>query len=339
MDFQHRMKRMALGTIVQRSIRDLQTDPQRALRRLTDLGENSMTGAGQKQFIQNVQAAIQRPDSPCYALLTRVAHTANMQTLRMLSMNLGYTACTYGARLLRVQQESLHHKIPAVLVFDWRGAGQNRIAQRVPALIEDATQMGVFTYVLMLEESFAQLNAAVEQARLHSECTFVLGVLPANITEDTACLLGQQQNVMLILQDAPPAAMENACQLLGQNQCIYGCGSLVGEENVKTSLDRDLLLREKDWGAMYHVFVCEEESGTAQRQLSAFTAASRQDPELDIFPFDWQTDISYVVNTFSAGSDYMLFYRDGTVSSGQNRQNRPALTTLRQAIIDTMPSC
>ncbi|MEG1932115.1 MAG: hypothetical protein RR075_03285, partial [Pygmaiobacter sp.] len=87
MEFQHRMKRTALGTLVQRSIIELQTDPQRALRRLADMGQNLCQGENQQRFIADLQHEIDQSSSPSYAVLQRIATSVNPEVLRTLGMN------------------------------------------------------------------------------------------------------------------------------------------------------------------------------------------------------------------------------------------------------------
>lgn len=337
MDFQHRMKRTAVGTLVRRSIRQLNTDPQRALRQLADLGQYSFKGEGQKRFIAAVQQSIRCPNSPWYDLILRVASTASPKTLQRLSVNLGYTSCTYGVRLLRAQQEVLRHVIPALLVYDCRGEKQNFLCEKIPSLIEEAKELGVFTHVFVLDESFAQLNTAIKQAQLQEECTFAYTLPAALITPETAAQLSQLPNCMILLIQNGKESTTQACRLLKENRCVFGFALAVQKAGFDPAALREQLLQKKEEGAFYEMLIASPDQPELCKGVAAFVAECRKDPQLSIFPVDWQHDIPYVTQAFSRGNDYLVFCRDGSIYNGKRTASGRYESTLRRAIMQTMP--
>lgn len=337
MDFQHKMKRTAVGTIVQRSIADLKTDPKRALRRLADLGQTIFQGENQQLFVDCVQKAIEAPNSPYYELLLRVAQDANPETLRMLSMNLGYTSFTYGVRQVRAQQEVLRRHIPPFLLFELQDATEEHLFKKLPMLIEEARELGIFSFALRMSQNFGELNQVFQLARRYAESTFLLELPAALVTEGTAQALGQMRNCMLVLEGGT-AEFDDAAAMLRKNTCVYGASLRVTASILETLQSTTLLHRLGRAGCMYTLLLPEALSSSELSAVAQFVDAARADPQLNTFPVNWQQDTAYLADAFSPGGDFLVWQRSGTVACGHAEIKIPAPATLRQAILTLMPA-
>ena len=337
MDFQHRMKRTAVGTIVQRSIADLKTDPKRALRRLADLGQMTFQGENQQLFVDCVQKAIEAPNSPYYELLLRVAQDANPETLRMLSMNLGYTSFTYGVRQVRAQQEVLRRHLPPFILFDLQKNAEDNILAKMPGLIDEARELGVFSFALDLRHDFGELNQILQFARKYTESTFLLNMPASLITEGTAQALGQMRNCMLALK-ADSDDIESAAALLQKNACVYGASLRVSAETATVVQTNAMLHQLGKAGCMYTLLIPQNLTPSQLAAMAQFVDTAREDAQLNTFPVNWQTDTAYLADAFSPGSDFLIWRRGGTIALGHLDMNVPAPATLRQAILTIMPA-
>lgn len=335
MDFQHRMKRTAVGTIVQRSIADLKTDPKRALRRLADLGQMTFQGENQQLFVDCLQKAIEAPNSPYYALLLRVAQDADAETLRMLSMNLGYTSFTFGVRQIRAQQDILRRRLPPFVLFDLTRGEDASFLTKLPAFMEEARELGIYSFVLRLGTDFGELSRILQLARQYAESTFLLDMPASLVTEGTAQALGQMRNCMLAV-NAQDAAFDDAAALLRKNACVYGASARVTAAEPLPNLA--LLHRLGRAGCMYVLLIPEGLSSAQLAGLGQLVDAAREDAELNTFPVNWHQDTAYLADAFAPGSDFLVWQRGGVISLGHTDLSVPAPATLRQAILAIMPA-
>ena len=203
------VKRMLALSVVGRAIREIEADPKRGLRRMMDLGrEMSHSGARQSVFAA-MQDLLQKPDSPCYALLSRAVREVDRQTLKKFCVALGWDCWTEGDQALRAGGEQLPWAMRLTLdgTDDLRG---------LRTRWKDLRRKGVRMLVADIQNQ-AGLQQALVLTLGVTDGAFLFYMPPALVTPATVPAMAACNTLAVAVEET-----ENALTRLRQNGCLYG---------------------------------------------------------------------------------------------------------------------
>ena len=113
------LTRLLIENTVDRALRDMERDAHRSLRNLVDLALTFSKGTFERHFLTLCRSMLENETSPYYQLLDRALRTCDRQTLKTFGINVGYEACSKGARRIR-EIEALTR---AEVSGGWRAVG------------------------------------------------------------------------------------------------------------------------------------------------------------------------------------------------------------------------
>lgn len=101
------VSRVLVEMAVKTALKNIHDSPERGIRNLVDMALQCAEGRFQHSFFATAQTMLQNEDSAYYELVRdTVAHT-DPGRLYTFGMNLGYNACTVGARHIRENEKKL----------------------------------------------------------------------------------------------------------------------------------------------------------------------------------------------------------------------------------------
>ena len=336
MEFQHMMMRAMVGTVVSQAVRELQRDSHRGLRKLVDMGNAMLRGENQQRFFNMAARIVEDPDSPYYEVVRRFAVEVDAERLRILSMNLGYTALTYGAKVLRAQQEELRHYIPPLVVFLLSGTGSNAFAGQMDRLVTEASSLGTYLFQLVMPEDAADAvwDEVAALTQKHAEACFFVQ-LPAGAPQERVRQVAAQNNCISLI---PGRGDDKNLKLFKQLGCLVGFYDDVTAANSAELLTADYLESRSKCGFLFGLYLTDKSDLEVEKQTREFAIKARVSGRSVILPLSFVGDLQYMADLISSGSGWICLHRSG-VAEGPAGALKDAQTLPLQSIVSgTMPA-
>ena len=164
------LTRAILETTISKALRDIQADPERSIRNLVDLGRSFSNGRFQKEFFRFAQTMLENEHSAYYPLVKDVVDQVNPQTLQTFGINIGYNACTHGAKQIRANEAKFGFNIPWAIAFQMAAAPGSMQLADFCSMIDQGMELGVYTYLLFWDARPAR--EIVPLLQKYPDCAF-----------------------------------------------------------------------------------------------------------------------------------------------------------------------
>ena len=105
-------RRMLVEGVIDRSLRAIQDDPRRGLRKLVDMGADCATGRLQKRFLRMAQDMLENEDSPYYDMVVSAVEAVDHHKIKTFGINFGWNCLTVGAGQIRDYEKAHGHNVP-----------------------------------------------------------------------------------------------------------------------------------------------------------------------------------------------------------------------------------
>ena len=336
-------QRVLLETMIDRSLRGLQEDPHRELRKLVDLADTLMTSPAQKHYSQLVQELLANESSPYYILGTSLVQHTSRENLKCVGVNVGYESWCRGAKLIRQLESEYGHNVPWTLVFEAGKGGAALPRERLTAILAQARQMGIHTFVFRVLPGGIDLRTVLSLSNRFEDCAFVLITRAGDLSADADVRLSMHPNCITFLQAEATCAAEEMITRLRRRKVLYALwapydaaradaltapGAMEAAAQTASDADAPLLL------------LCAEPGCTPEqcRAVGQAASAARMAPTLPVLPVDLYTDLLLVDRTISSGGCLAQIWPDGRVAiNGTPAKKNLAAHTLRAVLADSSP--
>jgi len=229
------LQRVMLELAVGKALRDLERDPEAALRKYLDLlRRGAADNPVQARLCETAEAILARPDSAYFALLRDLAAGTDHGALKTFSLNILYNAADRGAKQLRAAAEKYGCRIPCALSVSLSGAPDGVDPARLSALVQEGRELGIYLYLLRDDGDFdpAALDRLFRDA---PDCAFVLLTHAARLQDGAA-----PENLLCSLSAAAPDWREGADRLARAKR-LYGVHLPYTAANVPAIADGTFL--------------------------------------------------------------------------------------------------
>lgn len=312
MEFRHRMMRGTVGAAVCKAIRDIQNDPRRSIRNLTDLGGNFSTSAARGKFFAMAQEILRDPDNPYNKLLVNLVKNGNEAAIKAVSMNFGYTTLGYGADVIRRREAETGATIPWLLIFDLTSGEQTLSFERISALLDDAASLGIYTCIFQIGDREELLAPLLKVCRQYGENTFFAAVSPQLLLTPAARGIAEAHNLVTCVRAEEDAG--RAMRELKAEKCIYGFYVRYTAENAPYVTSEEFLQKMISCGCLFGGYVSADRSQKElEEQIYRFACEKRGKKGEPLFTLDLYGDIRYIGGQLSCGGS-LLIGADGRVS-------------------------
>lgn len=287
----------------------METDPDRSIRNMIDIGINFAKGRFQKEFFEALQEMLQNEQSAYYDLVKNLVQYTSHKRLRTFGMNLGFQACTLGANTIRENEEKWNFNIPWAYYLTLGSAGLP--GPYVEQIISQGKGLGTYVYLLAGTGEITEEHTAL--LKNHPDCAFVLLVSPAEILSDLPDFLEEIPNCLILLENSSNLLAE-AADALREQGFLYGVYETF---SAKT--------QEKLWNTGHLEQICEVKaplyvlmprqrfSFEENEALREWTAEIRGRQEYPFIVFDFISDVQTIDRIISNDSCAVAFDSDGCV--------------------------
>lgn len=367
------LTRTILETTVSKALHDLETDTNRAIRNLIDLALTFSNGRFQKTFFEAAQKMLRNEDSAYYQLTRDVVTGFDHETIKTFGINIGYNSCTFGARIIRENEEKHGFNIPWTIAFDLGQCGNRMEEEVIEAGIVQGMELGVYTYLIFYGDRFGRDE--LEIYRRHPECAFILcmpsataekGILdspeifnsPENfdspgssaspdssdspelsVSPDIAAL--QELHNCFVSLEAGTPELSGICACLRERKIPYSIHSFYGDAEAEEILAgtwvESILPDHPVFAIVFAKWECGKET---RRKVEDYVIAVRNEQAYPLLMMDAWSDILKIDQIISDDSCFIGFSPDGTLFGASGRlEGRYSLKEmgLAEILSNTMP--
>ncbi|MCH4033497.1 MAG: hypothetical protein LKE85_05750 [Lachnospiraceae bacterium] len=210
------MKKAMIESAVSQGIRQMKEDPERAARRMVDLGKQFSHNRFQDMIFSVIQELLDNDRSSYYDMLHNLLKNTDEKAIQKFGVNFGYMGWTYGASLIRQKEKECGHCLPWAITLRYDPAGKKGLTiEQLEDLISQGQKLGIFVYFIreMGDSGAYTLLEVFERCR---DCAFVAFSHSGRVTAAQIEILKLCKNTVISFPVDDPESMLTASLLRDQ---------------------------------------------------------------------------------------------------------------------------
>ena len=169
------IKKAMIETALEQGFKQVEEDPKRSIRRLTDLGKQFSKNRFQDMLFSVMQELLDNEDSAYYEMMHNLLANSDREALKKFGINFGYMGWTYGANLIREYEKTSGTCIPWTMLLNYDpSCGSGLDGEKLAQLIQQGQDLGIYVYFIYEEvgssDDSYQLLEILER---YKECAFI----------------------------------------------------------------------------------------------------------------------------------------------------------------------
>ena len=308
--------RVLIETIVRKTLREIQSAPERNIRNLVDMALNFSKGRFQKQFFESAQRMLANKHSAYYQLVRNVVNNVDHERLLCFGMNIGYNSCTLGAKKIREIEVAEGFNVPWALFLE---IGSDTFGQRresYDSLIRQGKALGIFTWFIHAKDLAVDM---IDLLTGHDDCAFALLCDSYMIGEELLEEIAGQKHIMLSI-----GFDENAdalCAELRSRKLLYAVHKEYKSDDLKDILNDNMLYDTQCMNAPFTALIPDSSCSEGERELVYdYVLRKREGQKFPTILWDMIQDVLAIDTIVSDDCCSAGFREDGSfyaLSSGQ----------------------
>ncbi|MEA4972593.1 MAG: hypothetical protein VB119_05365 [Candidatus Metalachnospira sp.] len=326
-----KMARAMIEPLVNKTMRDMQKDPERTLRNIIDLLLSFPNGRFSNNLFQIAQKMLTDEKSAYYILIKKIVDYVNLDNLKIFSLNVGYNACTFGAKKIRGNIKAYNCKIPWVLFIKTDTTPQS--SDNVSRIINEAKQLGIYMFSLFGKNVVSDSMRHIYEE--NSDCAFVLFTNAECIQDDVVSKYIDINNILISVNNDDNTNVSEAIEILRKYKKFYAAHIHYSNENASEVLSDDKLKDLENYSASF-VF-CVPNKECTQETFEYFKNATRKIRDNQKYSYvimDAYDDITIIDKMISGNSCEMGILEDGTFVVSENVIKKTNFNINNMSLID-----
>ena len=328
----HTISRVLIETVVKKALRDIKDSPERSIRNLVDMALQFSNGRFQKEFFETTQTMLQNEDSAYYRLVRDAAYSVSEDRMLTFGVNLGYSSCTYGAKIIRATEANEYFNIPWSLSLGIDEASWSEHACRYQEVISEGETLGVYSWLLFADGCLIDLLSLAAQ---HPEHAFAMFCEPECITQKLMEEAETVHNIMFVVRYNEGAA--EACQLLRENKHLYSVYLPYRETDVEGILSGELFCCTEPLHPAFTMLLADHScSMLTQTMVYDYVVKSRKEHKHQTIPWDVVHDSRFVDGIISDDACAAGFNRNGALYTMEEHPSQGAYNLFTQPLAEIL---
>lgn len=284
--------RAIIDSTVDRGLKEIDEDPKRSVRKLTDLGRLFTKGRFTDEIYALVQDLLHNDDSPYYTAIERLLRYTDKENLKTFGINLGYNGLNIGGKIDRGTASLRAHRTPWMITIRINPSIPNSMSvSEIENVIQQAVPLGIYCFGIRLEGSLLSLNSLLDIMRNHRDCAFFFllpdqKLSPVHLENIQSC-----RSAVFLLHTESPYAEADA-EALRRRKVFFGAYSIYDDLNaaswVADKRIREFLALEVPIAVLLADDTCSTRN---QTRVAKYCRTSRMHPAHPLLLFDSIGDI------------------------------------------------
>ena len=305
------MARAMIEPLVNKTMSDIQKDPERTLRNIIDLLLSFPNGRFSNDLFQIAQKMLTYEQSAYYVLMKKVVDFVNLENLKIFSLNVGYNACTFGAKKIRENIKNFNCRIPWILFIHTDDTEQS--ADHVLRIISEAKQLGIYIFALFGKNVVSDLMRKVYED--HSDCAFILFTDAQYIQDDTISKYENIYNILISVNNDNRTSLTDAVKILNKYKKFYAAHVHYNDENASEVLSETRLKDLEKFSSSFLFLVPSLKCSV--KTFEYFKNATRKIRDCQKFAYvvmDVFDDTVKIDQMISGNTSEIVILKDGTIA-------------------------
>lgn len=321
---------------IDKGISDIETDPDRGIRKLVDLGLDFSIGRFQKSFFELTSTMLRNEQSAYYTLIRDSVAMFSHDAIKRLGINVGYNSWTMGARIIRENEAKYGFNIPWLIGAQLSQSG-SVTADTLSGVIKDGRDIGIFSYWLVISDA-PSLLTAVELAERFPDCEIAIFAVSGIVTGEFVLAIEGVHNILVSV----PVSDEEAAHLLLPTGCMLCRHIIYDDSNIDFITSGDFVTETVDLGFRTACLVVSPScSSKANSEAVEYVRNLRANQTHPIALTELFSDIIYVDHIISGEPCFMWIGSDGKITVATDHIHETGIEissdALRQILYSAMP--
>ena len=311
--------RAIIDSTVDRGIREIDEDPRRTIRRLTDMWRMFNRGRFLDEVFELVQDLLRNEDSPYYPAIESILRFSNREALRTFGGNIGYNSFTVGGRTIRELEHSRESYIPWAVVMRINSSQRDSLSvAEIASCIREGIEMGIYMYIIRVEGSPSCMTRLLSMFRDYPDCAFFCLLPDAPLLSEHLSLIGECRNATFLVH-AGMSSTEASIEGLRRQKALCGIYDLYDNAGAAEWLSGRRIRELSRYGCSFAAAVsrdsCSPENAAA---VASYCRSLRMHPQYPLFVFDMVGDVLKINRVISEEEVYFELLENGDIRTGKN---------------------
>ncbi len=313
---QSSITKIMIETAINKTLDDIENNPERSIRNLVDLGSNFAKGEFQRKFFERAMAVLENEDSHYYALAKKMVFGTDRAKLKAFGVNIGFNSLTLGSEIIRKKEAQCGYNIPWAITIhanEASGVLSKEIIQRV---ITQGKEEGIFSYLFDIKVNAAFLPKLCTLIKDEPHCAFVVYLEPSVLLDRTAKELIALKNVMISVH-SEGKGLADAVDALKKNRCLWGVHRYYADsEDAEQICSGKWISEMANFGCVFvFAFTAPDCPKDLCRDVNSYIMDVRSQQTAPAFVMNYYTDNLFIDKIISDDSCFMGIASDGTITA------------------------
>lgn len=320
--------RAIIDSTVERGIREVEEDPKRSIRKLTDMGRMFNRGPFLDEIYAMVQDLLRNDDSTYYTVIENLLRNTSHQNLKDFGTNIGYNGFTIGRKTIQGLAEVKPFHIPWCISIRINPSRHSSITvSEIESCVQQGRPLGIYCYVIRIEESLACLNKLLSMFHSNPDCSFFCLLPDQPLHPEHLKTIASLTNTMFLIPADTPAAMTNI-EALRSRKVWYSVYFYYNNETAgewMTGKHWDGLTR---YNSGFVLSVAEDScSPKTAARMGKYCRNMRTHPVYPFICFDFYSDLIQIDKIISCQGQFFEMMENGDIHTAEG-----VLTDFRHTI-------
>ena len=308
------ISRALVDSTMDRTLKDVDQDPARSIRKMTDLGRMIAKGRFMSEIYSIVQDLLRNDDSLYYQYIRTVLKQTSTKNLKDFCISFGYSGLTFGARRIRELEQTADYRIPWCmgLRVDPPKKGTLTVSE-IRSCIEQGMPLGIYIYFVRISGSNACLRNLLSLFSKYPDCAFLVFLPDQALSQDQIERMKNCTNTGFLLPVGADTCRGNLAALISSKILC----ALYAQYDNQTATDwyngkktKSLLSYNKGTIMLVSSDDCTRENG---EKVAAYCKNLRTHPKYPLILFDLVGDTMATNHIVSEDSTYFELLENGDI--------------------------
>lgn len=310
----NRITRALIDATVDRGLREIEEDPKRSVRKLTDMGRKFSTGRLMNDVYGMIQDLLRNDDSPYYTAMERLLRNTSRKHLKDFGINFGYNGITCGGEAVRELEKDRDYCIPWNLVLRYNPELRNSLTlKEIANCVQQARELGIYAIMLRLTGPVTDFRELCNLFRKNSDIAFIVFAQDPLLTEPELELMKSSTNVMTMLPADGKNTADNAARLR-KEKILYGIYGIYDDFSAPDWINGKKLDELVPYQSVFTILLsgdtCSKKTGA---EVSAACRNYRMHPRHPYIVFDMVGDVIQIGRLISSEKSYLEIMENGDI--------------------------
>ena len=306
--------RAIIDSTVDRGLREIDEDPRRTIRKLTDMWRMFNRGRFLDEIFELVQDLLRNEESPYYTAIESIFRYSDRLSLRTFGANIGYNSLTIGGRTIRELEAARDFRIPWAMALRINPTLRESLSvSEIENCIRQGLNLGIYTYIIRVDGSLSCMNRLLSLFRSSPSCAFFCLLPDLSLHPDHLNSIREIRNTCFMVRTGA-VHTEPALKEFRHLKALCGVYDLYDDAGAEQWLSGRRIREISRTGCSFAAAVADDScSPEKAAAVAAACRAVRMQPKYPLFVFDMIGDLLKVNRVISDEETFFELLENGDI--------------------------